>query len=48
MLKRLCGPFYPLISIEKFLAHDNRFEIDTTKTNRFLITHHPKGWLRRL
>jgi len=38
----------PLVSIEKFLANDKRFEIDTTKTNRFLITHHPKGWLRRL
>ena len=38
----------PLVSIEKYLAHDKRFEIDTTKTNRFLITHHPKGWLRRL
>jgi cephalosporin hydroxylase len=38
----------PLFWIEKFLAHDKRFEIDTTKTNRFLLTHHPKGWVRRL
>lgn len=37
----------PLRAIEAFLAKNNDFELDTAKSERFLITHHPKGWLRR-
>ncbi len=37
----------PLRAIEAFLPGHPEFEVDTARTNRFLITHHPKGWLRR-
>jgi cephalosporin hydroxylase len=46
-------PFYtgarpgPLVAIEAFLATNADFEVDTVRTNRFIITQHPKGWLRR-
>lgn len=37
----------PLRAIEAFLASNNEFELDAAKSERFLITHHPKGWLKR-
>jgi cephalosporin hydroxylase len=37
----------PLPAIEDFLRSSDAFEIDTERCERFLITHHPKGWLRR-
>ena len=37
----------PLPAIESFLSTTNEFEVDTERTGRFLITHHPKGWLKR-
>ncbi len=37
----------PLPAIEEFLRSTTEFELDAERTDRFLITHHPKGWLRR-
>jgi cephalosporin hydroxylase len=37
----------PLRAIEDFLKSDDEFELDIERSERFLITHHPKGWLRR-
>lgn len=37
----------PLPAIEKFLASRSDFEIDLKWDHRFLVTHHPSGWLRR-
>jgi cephalosporin hydroxylase len=37
----------PLKAIEAFLAEDGRFEVDPRFDRRFLVTHHPSGWLRR-
>ncbi|MDR7420269.1 MAG: CmcI family methyltransferase [Armatimonadota bacterium] len=37
----------PLPAIEDFLRSTDAFEVDTEKCARFLITHHPNGWLRR-
>jgi cephalosporin hydroxylase len=37
----------PLPAIEAFLASTDEFEVDTERCERFLITHHPRGWLRR-
>jgi cephalosporin hydroxylase len=37
----------PLRAIEKFLPEHPEFEVDSARTSKFLITHHPKGWLRR-
>jgi cephalosporin hydroxylase len=37
----------PLRAIERFLAAHAEFEVDVRRCERFLITHHPKGWLRR-
>jgi cephalosporin hydroxylase len=37
----------PLPAIEDFLKSTDAFELDTARCERFLITHHPKGWLRR-
>lgn len=38
----------PLGAIRKFLATNDRFEIDRDKSTRFLINHSPLGWLRRV
>ena len=38
----------PLPAIEKFLARHPEFRLDQELCERFLITHHPKGWLRRI
>jgi cephalosporin hydroxylase len=37
----------PLPAIEEFLRSTKEFELDAARCERFLITHHPKGWLRR-
>ena len=37
----------PLPAIEAFLKTHPEFEVDTERCTRFLITHSPKGWLRR-
>jgi cephalosporin hydroxylase len=37
----------PLLAIDEFLAATDIFEIDVERSERFLISHHPKGWLRR-
>jgi len=37
----------PLVAIEEFLRTSDQFELDAERSDRFLITHHPKGWLRR-
>jgi cephalosporin hydroxylase len=38
----------PLPAVAEFLRHDPRFAIDEARCSRFLISHHPKGWLRRI
>ncbi len=37
----------PLVAIEAFLKEHPEFEVDEARENRFLFTHHPKGWLKR-
>lgn len=37
----------PLPAIRAFLAGHPEFELDRERCERFLITHHPLGWLRR-
>lgn len=37
----------PLPAIEEFLASNHQFEVDVERCSKFIITHHPKGWLRR-
>jgi cephalosporin hydroxylase len=37
----------PLPAIERFLKAHPEFEVDKERCGRFLITHHPLGWLRR-
>jgi cephalosporin hydroxylase len=37
----------PLVATEAFLATHPEFVADTARSNRFIFTHHPKGWLRR-
>jgi cephalosporin hydroxylase len=37
----------PLKAIREFLAEHPEFEVDTARSERFLVTHHPCGWLRR-
>lgn len=38
----------PLDAIERFLPGHPEFEVDEARSNRFIVTHHPKGWLKRL
>jgi cephalosporin hydroxylase len=37
----------PLLAIKAFLKGTRDFELDARRSHRFLITHHPSGWLRR-
>ena len=37
----------PLPAIEGFLREHPEFELDAERCERFIWTHHPKGWLRR-
>ncbi len=38
----------PLVATEEFLQTTQDFEVDHERCERFLITHHPKGWLKRV
>lgn len=38
----------PLWAIRKFITIDRRFEIDEALSSRYLYTHSPSGWLRRV
>jgi cephalosporin hydroxylase len=38
----------PMPAIHAFLAAHPEFQIDREKCDRFLITHHPNGWLKRV
>ncbi|MDQ6605743.1 MAG: cephalosporin hydroxylase family protein [Actinomycetota bacterium] len=37
----------PLPAIHSFLSAHPEFELDRVRSERFLVTHHPDGWLRR-
>jgi cephalosporin hydroxylase len=37
----------PLVAVDEFLRRTGDFELDRERCERFLITHHPRGWLRR-
>jgi cephalosporin hydroxylase len=38
----------PLAAIKQFLRTHSEFEVDQARSERFLITHHPSGWLKRI
>jgi cephalosporin hydroxylase len=38
----------PLVAIREFLGKHAEFEVDKSRCERFLISHHPMGWLRRI
>jgi cephalosporin hydroxylase len=38
----------PLWATRQFVASDNRFEIDEARSTRYLYSHSPSGWLRRV
>jgi cephalosporin hydroxylase len=38
----------PLRALEQFLRSHPDFVVDADKCQRFLVTHHPKGWLKRI
>jgi cephalosporin hydroxylase len=38
----------PVPAIQTFLKQHPEFEIDRARTSKFLISHHPIGWLRRI
>ena len=37
----------PLAAVEDFMRTATDFEFDEERARKFLISHHPKGWLRR-
>lgn len=37
----------PLAAIRSFIQRHSEFEVDIERGGRFLITHHPSGWLRK-
>ncbi|HZN36321.1 MAG TPA: CmcI family methyltransferase [Pirellulaceae bacterium] len=37
----------PLPAIDQFVAAHPEFEIDHERCERFIVSHHPRGWLRR-
>ena len=37
----------PLVATRQFLAQDDRFEVDRDRSQRYLVSHSPDGWLRR-
>jgi cephalosporin hydroxylase len=41
-------PVGPLRAIIDFLRTHPEFKVDEERSHRFLITHHPMGWLRRI
>jgi cephalosporin hydroxylase len=38
----------PLWAIRQFVKHDSRFVVDKERSERFLLSHSPSGWLRRV
>ena len=38
----------PLEAVKEFLRSNQDFEMDKERSERFLITHHPCGWLKRI
>jgi cephalosporin hydroxylase len=38
----------PLPAIQEFLSRNPDFHVDRERCHRFLLTHHPLGWLRRV
>lgn len=38
----------PLPALEQFLKQHPNFEVDDARCQRFIVTHHPRGWLRRV
>jgi cephalosporin hydroxylase len=38
----------PLWAVRQFVKSDPRFEIDEERSTRYLYTHSPSGWLRRV
>jgi len=38
----------PLWATNQFVANDARFEIDRDRSTRYLYTHSPSGWIRRV
>lgn len=37
----------PISAIRDFLERHPEFEVDAERSQRFLISHHPEGWLRK-
>jgi cephalosporin hydroxylase len=37
----------PLVAIRDFLQHHPEFEVDYQRSDQFLVSHSPMGWLRR-
>ena len=37
----------PLVAIRQFLPRHPEFSVDARYNRRFIVTHHPDGWLRR-
>jgi cephalosporin hydroxylase len=37
----------PLPAIRDFLKRHSEFEVDFEKCRKFLVTHHPEGWLKK-
>jgi cephalosporin hydroxylase len=38
----------PMASIQKFIKHNKQFIHDDVREHKFLLTFHPKGWLKRV
>ena len=38
----------PLWAVRKFVASDPRFVVDKDRSTRYLLSHSPSGWLRRV
>jgi cephalosporin hydroxylase len=38
----------PLPAIREFLASNKEFEVDRERCERFVISYHPEGWLRKI
>ncbi len=38
----------PLVAIESFLRNNRHFVDDEERSDRFLVSHSPKGWIRRV
>jgi cephalosporin hydroxylase len=38
----------PLWAIKQFVKQDSRFVVDKERSERFLLSHSPSGWLRRV